>query len=139
MALASPVNLWAVLKTVAYSWTQQEVSDEARTLFELGNELYERLGTLSGHADGMRRAIERTVDSYNKLVGSLESRVLSTARKFPGIDASKLAQSPELETIDEPVRRLTAPELLEQADSEPFDATADHGADDTESAITEGG
>lgn len=139
VALASPVNLWAVLKTVAYSWTQQEVSDEARTLFELGNELYERLGTLSGHADGMRRAIERTVDSYNKLVGSLESRVLSTARKFPGIEASKLAQSPELETIDEPVRRLTAPELLEQADGEPLDATADRQADETESVITEGG
>ncbi|WP_119697154.1 DNA recombination protein RmuC [Microbacterium halotolerans] len=138
VALASPVNLWAVLKTVAYSWTQQEVSDEARTLFELGNELYERLGTLSGHADGMRRAIERTVDSYNKLVGSLEGRVLSTARKFPGIDASKLAQSPELETIDEPVRRLTAPELLEQADSDAPDANADREADEPESVATEG-
>ncbi len=44
VALASPVNLWAVLKTVAYTWTQQDVSQEARALFELGNELYERLG-----------------------------------------------------------------------------------------------
>jgi len=115
VALASPVNLWAVLKTVAYAWTQQEVSDEARTLFELGNELYDRLGTLSTHADGMRRAIERTVDSYNKLIGSLETRVLATARKFPGIDATKLAQRTELEPVDQTPRRLTAPELLDQA------------------------
>ncbi|WP_105565477.1 DNA recombination protein RmuC [Microbacterium halophytorum] len=120
VALASPVNLWAVLKTVAYSWTQQEVSEEARTLFRLGNELYERLGTLSGHADGMRRAIERTVDAYNKLIGSLEGRVLTTARKFPGIDQSKLAQASELEPIDETPRRLTAPELIA-----PDDAAAD--------------
>ena len=47
VALASPVNLWAVLKTVAYTWTQQDVSQEARALFELGNQLYERLGGLA--------------------------------------------------------------------------------------------
>lgn len=112
VALASPVNLWAVLKTVAYSWTQQEVSAEAKTLFDLGNQLYERLGSLAGKADEMRRAIERTVDSYNGLVGSLESRVLVTARKFPGIDASKLNSVRSATVIDTPVRRLSAPELL---------------------------
>ena len=89
VALASPVNLWAVLKTVAYTWTQQDVSQEARALFDLGNQLYERLGSLAGHADDLRRAIERTVDSYNKFAGSLESRVLVSARKFPGIDADQ--------------------------------------------------
>jgi DNA recombination protein RmuC len=112
VALASPVNLWAVLKTVAYSWTQQEVSAEAKTLFELGNQLYERLGSLAGKANDMRRAIERTVDAYNGLVGSLESRVLVTARKFPGIDGSKLESARGPKTIDSPVRRLSAPEML---------------------------
>lgn len=112
VALASPVNLWAVLKTVAFAWTQQEVSEEARTLFDLGNQLYDRLGTLGGHASDMRRAIERTVDAYNNLVGSLESRVLVTARRFPGIDASKLAHSESPGAIDAPVRRVSAPELL---------------------------
>lgn len=90
VALASPVNLWAVLKTVAFTWTQQDVSDEARTLFALGTELYERVGVLAGHANELRRAIEKTVDSYNRFAGSLESRVLVTARKFPGIDETKL-------------------------------------------------
>lgn len=112
VALASPVNLWAVLKTVAYAWTQQEVSDEARTLFALGNQLYERLGTLAQHADGLRRAIERTVDSYNKFAGSLESRVLVTARQFPGIDETKLAATPEPRPLHASTRRMAAPELL---------------------------
>lgn len=112
VALASPVNLWAVLKTVAFAWTQQEVSAEAKTLFDLGNQLYDRLGSLAGHANDMRRAIERTVDAYNGFVGSLESRVLVTARKFPGVDGSKLTQVATPETIDSPVRRVSAPELL---------------------------
>ncbi|WP_084502676.1 DNA recombination protein RmuC [Microbacterium indicum] len=112
VALASPVNLWAVLKTVSYAWSQQQVSDEAKTLLQLGTQLYDRLGSLAGHTDAMRRAIERTVDAYNGLVGSLESRVLVTARRFPGIDDTKLdaAQAPAL--IEKQPRRTTAPELL---------------------------
>ncbi|MGF6821706.1 DNA recombination protein RmuC [Microbacterium sp. ZKA21] len=111
VALASPVNLWAVLKTVAYTWTQQEVSTEARTLLALGTQLYERLGTLAGHADDLRRALERTVDSYNRFAGSLESRVLVTARQFPGIDASTLDSAPA--AILTTGRRYTAPELID--------------------------
>ena len=119
VALASPVNLWAVLKTVAYTWTQQDVSSEARRLFDLGNQLYERLGGLAGHADDLRRAIERTVDSYNKFTGSLESRVLVSARRFPGIDATKLDALTSPAVIERAPRHLTAPELLEALDSEP--------------------
>lgn len=111
VALASPVNLWAVLKTVAYTWTQQDVSDEARTLFALGNELYQRLGSLTGHAEDLRRAIERTVDSYNRFAGSLETRVLVTARKFPGIDETRLDAVAAPAPVDTATRRLTAPEL----------------------------
>ena len=113
VALASPVNLWAVLKTVAYTWTQQDVSTEARRLFDLGNELYHRLGSLAGHADDLRRAIERTVDSYNRFAGSLETRVLVSARRFPGIDDTQLEELPSPTTIESTTRRLTAPELLE--------------------------
>ncbi len=115
VALASPVNLWAVLKTVAYTWTQQDVSQQARALFELGNELYERLGKLAGHADDLRRAIERTVDSYNRFAGSLESRVLVTARKFPGIDQTKLDALAAPTIVERAPRRLTAPEMLDGA------------------------
>ncbi len=114
VALASPVNLWAVLKTVAFTWTQQDVSQEARALFDLGNQLYQRLGSLASHADDLRRAIERTVDTYNKFAGSLESRVLVSARRFPGIDATKLDAVDAPATIEKSPRRLTAPEFLEE-------------------------
>ncbi|MFC4140454.1 MULTISPECIES: DNA recombination protein RmuC [unclassified Microbacterium] len=114
IALASPVNLWAVLKTVAYTWSQQEVSDEARSLLNLGTQLYDRLGTLAGHADDLRRALERTIDSYNKFAGSLESRVLVTARRFPGVDQSALGAPAQ--PVLTPVRRFTAEELLESAE-----------------------
>ncbi|WP_243073519.1 DNA recombination protein RmuC [Microbacterium sp. SS28] len=126
VALASPVNLWAVLKTVAYTWTQQDVTQEARVLFELGNQLYERLGSLAGHADDLRRAIERTVDSYNKFAGSLESRVLVTARRFPGIDETKLDALAAPPAIERAPRRLTAPEMLEFVDADGA-TTADLG------------
>ncbi|MDQ1137120.1 DNA recombination protein RmuC [Microbacterium sp. SORGH_AS 1204] len=119
VALASPVNLWAVLKTVAFTWTQQDVSDEARTLFALGTELYERVGVLAGHAGDLRRAIERTVDSYNKFAGSLETRVLVTARKFPGIDETKLDAVAAPAPLDAMPRRWTAPEMLELGSVEP--------------------
>ena len=113
VALASPVNLWAVLKTVAFTWTQQEVSAEAQTLLTLGTQLHDRLGVLAGHADDLRRAIERTVDSYNRFAGSLESRVLVTARKFPGIDETKLDATTPPAAIEKSPRRLTAVEFTE--------------------------
>lgn len=113
VALASPVNLWAVLKTVAVTWQQQAVTDEARTLFDLGNLLYTRIGTLSNHADALRKAIERTVESYNSFAGTLESRVLVTARQFPGIDPGRLADVRPAETIEKVPRPLTALELTE--------------------------
>jgi DNA recombination protein RmuC len=110
VALASPVNLWAVLKTVAFSWTQQDVSAEAKRLFELGSTLYQRLGSLAGHADALRRAIERTVESYNRFAGSLETRVLATARQFPGIDDTRLL--PEVAPVTTSPRSLSAVELI---------------------------
>jgi DNA recombination protein RmuC len=111
VALASPVNLWAVLKTVAYTWQQQVVTDEAKKLFDLGNELYARLITMTTHTESLRKAIENTVKHYNGFVGALETRVLSTARKFPGIDATKIiAESAE---IHEAPRPLTAGELVD--------------------------
>lgn len=112
VALASPVNLWAVLKTIAYTWTQQEVSEQARDLFELGRTLYERLAGLAGHAEALRRSIEKTVESYNKFVGTLESRVLVTARRFPGIDETKLGAVDAPDPVTAQTRTFTSPEML---------------------------
>lgn len=117
VALASPVNLWAVLKTVAYTWQQQVVTDEAKKLFDLGNELYSRLSTMTKHSEDLRKAIENTVKHYNGFIGALETRVLSTARKFPGIDPTKIiAESAE---IHEAPRPITAAELVDMARETP--------------------
>lgn len=124
VALATPVNLWAVLKTVAYTWKQQELSAEAAVLLDLGTQLYDRLGVLAGHADDLRRALERTVDSYNRFAGSLESRVLATARRFPGVDAEALT-APMSSTSA--VRRFTADELTSPAADTPGAASTEPG------------
>ena len=111
VAIASPVNLWAVLKTVAFTWTQDGVADQARELVALGTQLFDRIATLSGHVEEMRRGIERTVSSYNRFVGSLENRVLVTARKFPGIDENRLEALAAPPVLDERPRSLSAPEF----------------------------
>ena len=116
VALASPVSLWAVLKTVAYTWTQQAVSDDARELFALGSQLYERLGGLAGHVEELRRGIQRTVDGYNRFVGSLESRVLVSARRFPGIDETKLESTAAPAVVETAPRALSAPEFAAALD-----------------------
>ena len=108
VALASPVSLWSVLKTIAFTWRQQEMSDEAKKLFQLGNELYARLSTMAGHVNGMRSSLETTVKKFNQFVSSLESRVLVTARKFPGLVEERIAP---LGQIEEAPRLVNADEL----------------------------
>ncbi|QEO15489.1 DNA recombination protein RmuC [Agromyces intestinalis] len=109
VALASPVTLWSVLKTVAFSWQQDVLTNEAKTLFDLSRELYSRLSTTAGQLEKLGRTIERTVKDYNAFVGSLESRVLPTARKLSALDETKVFAT--LEGIDESPRELTAYEF----------------------------
>jgi DNA recombination protein RmuC len=109
VALASPVTLWSVLKTVAFSWQQDVLTDQAKVLFDLGKELYSRLALLSDHADKLRRSIESTVNSYNQFANSLETRVLVTARKLNALDESKVIG--EAATIEQAPKQLTAVEL----------------------------
>jgi DNA recombination protein RmuC len=109
IALASPVSFWAVLKTVAFTWQQDVLTEDAKRLFDLGKELYGRLSTLSEHADKLRRSIESTVTSYNAFASSLEQRVLVTARKLDGLDESKLIGEPR--TIEESPKHLTQNEF----------------------------
>jgi DNA recombination protein RmuC len=109
VALASPVNLWAVLKTVAYTWTQQELTEDAHRLFTLSRQLYDRLAVLAGHAEKLRGAIERTVTAYNEFAGSLETRVLVTGRQINRMDESRILG--EAQPVDSVPRPFTAPEL----------------------------
>jgi DNA recombination protein RmuC len=114
IVLATPVNLWATLKTVALTWKQEDLAENAQELVDLGRELYKRLGKLSEHVSKLGRSIETTVRSYNDFAGSLEGRVLVTARKLDGIDEARLLG--EVKQIEGDTRRLTASEFtaLEQ-------------------------
>ena len=117
VALASPVTLWSVLKTVAFSWQQDVLTEDAKRLFDLGKDLYSRLSTLSEHADKLRRSIDSTVNSYNQFANSLETRVLVTARKLNALDESKVLGEPVL--IEGTAKQLTAVELELPAADEP--------------------
>ncbi|MFC5337916.1 DNA recombination protein RmuC [Leucobacter denitrificans] len=108
VALASPVSLWSILKSVAYSWRQESLSNEARTLFELGRELNKRLGTTAGHLDKLGRTLSRSVQDYNAYVGSLERQVLPTTRKIGALNGDALSEPSQLEDA---VRPLVAPEF----------------------------
>ncbi|AMM20251.1 DNA recombinase [Frondihabitans sp. PAMC 28766] len=112
IALASPVTLWSVLKTVAFSWQQDVVTQEAKQLFDLSRELYGRISTMAGHVDKMGRSLRSSVSDYNRFVGSLERQVLPSARRLSMLDESTvIAPSP---VIDDVPRDLTAVELTSQ-------------------------
>ena len=114
--LATPVNLWAILKTVAFTWQQDVLTEDAKHLFDLGKELYARLAKLAEHAEKLRRSIESTVANYNNVASSLEQRVLVTARKLDGIDESKIIDAPK--AIDAQTKRLTQEEFVAFEDLE---------------------
>ncbi len=109
VALASPVTLWSVLKTVAFSWQQDVVTAEAKELFDLSRELYGRLSTMAGHVDKLGRSLRAGVTDYNRFVGSLERTVLPSARRLSMLDESKVLATPTI--VEESPRELTAPEL----------------------------
>ena len=115
VALTSPITLWAVLKSVAYAWQQQSLTDDAKMLFDLSRELYERFAVLGDRATKLGSAITKTVGAYNAFASSLESRVLVTARKLQRVDQSRIIEPVNMiapEKAD--VRELTAPETSEQ-------------------------
>jgi len=103
--LATPTTLIALLKAVAYGWRQEQIAQNARAISNLGRELYERLGTLAGHFQDLRKHLEKSVESYNRAVGSLESRVLVTARRFQELGAAGSADLPVLESVEKMPRR----------------------------------
>ena len=106
--LASPGTLLAVLKSVAFTWRQDVLTDSARELFELARQLYDRMGTLGENVSKLGSSLKTSVDRYNAMVGTLEARVLPTARKLNSLEESGLAAPPLVEVTP---RALVAPEL----------------------------
>jgi DNA recombination protein RmuC len=112
--IATPTTLVTMLRTAQYAWQQAALSDHARTVFELGRELYDRIASLGKHVDGLGRALTTAVSSYNRTVGSLESRVLVSARKLTELGMVE-AELEQPRPVEETVRPLAAPELIVEA------------------------
>lgn len=107
---SSPLTLIALLRAVAYGWQQETVAKNAQNVSDLGRELYDRIRVLGGHFEDLARGLTRTVDAYNSSVGTLESRVLVTARKFKELGVAASEPIPELSQVDQTPRSLQAPE-----------------------------
>lgn len=108
---ATPTTLIALLRTVAYAWTQSALADNAREVQSAARELYERLGTLGGHVDKLGRSLTAAVGAYNSTVGALESRVLPAARRMHDLQVGEEAPgSPS--PVEQAIRPLAAPELV---------------------------
>ncbi|HEV2641294.1 MAG TPA: DNA recombination protein RmuC, partial [Candidatus Elarobacter sp.] len=108
---ASPTTLIALLRSVAYGWQQERVAQSAEEISGLGRELYARIATFAGHFDSLRRSLERSVESYNSAVGSLERKVLPQVRRFRDLGAGGTAEIETADTIDLNLRRLDVAEL----------------------------
>ena len=106
--LASPITLIALLTTVAHSWRQEALTENFREVAALGRELYDRLATFAGHLDDVRKKLDGAVQSYNQAAGSLESRVLVTARRLKDLNVTTADELPPAESID------TVPRVLKQ-------------------------
>jgi DNA recombination protein RmuC len=109
--IATPTTLITMLRTAQYAWQQEALTENAHAVFDLGRELYDRLTSMGKHMDGLGKALTSAVSSYNKTVGSLEGRVLVSARKLHQlgvVDAELSAPTP----VEETVRTLSTPDLI---------------------------
>ena len=112
VVLSTPTTLITLLRTVAYAWTQQTLADKTREIHELGRDLHERLSTMGGHLDRLGRSLAGAVSAYNGAVGSLENRVLVSARRFTDLGVRTDDLDSPAPVADGP-RPLTAAELLD--------------------------
>ena len=113
---ASPTTLIALLRAVAYGWRQEQVAEHARTIQRLGRDLHDRIRTVATHLQSLGAQLGKSVDAYNKAVGSLESRVLPGARKLRDLGAGGASEEvPQLEPVEKLVRQMEMPALTSAA------------------------
>lgn len=109
VVIATPATLIALLLAVYHGWRQEEITKNAQQISELGKELYDRIATLWGHLDDLRAAIDKAVEAWNRVVGSLEGRVLPSVRKFRELGATTAEEIPATEQVERTTRVLPSP------------------------------
>jgi DNA recombination protein RmuC len=114
VVIATPTTLIGMLRAISYGWKQAALAEKAREVFRLGRELYERLGQMGNRFDKLGRALTTTVNAYNETVGTVETRVLVSARRFRDLQVSERELSSP-ERLEAPVRQIQAPELVDDA------------------------
>jgi DNA recombination protein RmuC len=105
--IATPTTFIALLRAIAYGWRQEQVTKNAQEISDLGRQLYERMVTLAQHFDSVGKNLEKAIGSYNRAVGSMESRVLPSVRKFRELGVTGAEEIPILEKIDQVPRNLS--------------------------------
>ncbi len=110
--VATPTTLIALLRAVAYGWRQEEMEKNAREVSRLGRDVHDRLQTLAGHFDKLRRGLDQAVEAYNGAVGSFESRVLPAARRFKELGAAGDEAIPALRLVEKSTRPVAAESLV---------------------------
>jgi len=120
--LASPLSLIALLKAISYGWQQDTIAKNALEISELGRNLYDRIAKLAEHFENVGRSLAKAVQAYNGAIGTLETRVLVTARKLKDKGVTASEEFREVETIDITPRLLGAPELVGLFDDVPAEA-----------------
>ncbi len=108
--IATPTTLIALLKAVSYGWRQEQMATNAQEVSKLAKELYDRLRKFTSHFADIGKGLDRALDSYNKGVGSLEARVLVTARKFKELGAISGDELETMEPVDKAARALALDE-----------------------------
>lgn len=114
VVLATPTTLIGMLRAVAYGWKQAALAESAAEVFKLGRELHERLGLMGNRFDKLGRALRTSVNAYNETIATVEGTVLVGARRFRDLKVSE-KELAALTSVDEPVRQIQAPELVENA------------------------